>query len=108
MGVRAAQAAAGARPGPWSVAAFVLAAGGVLAATWLIVASDGDPADVVWPLVVAPVAICLLPVFLPRRNVRIGAAVTLAVWCLLTGFTIGYLLLPAFFVLLGAVLREDS
>jgi hypothetical protein len=90
------------------VAALVLAAGGVLAATWLIVASDGDPAQVVWPLVVAPVVVCLLPVLTRGRAVRVGAAVVLAAWCVVTGFTIGFLLLPAYVALLGSVLREGS
>lgn len=97
-----------AHPGRWSVAALVLAGVGVLAATWLIVASDGDPGGVLWPLVVLPVAVCTLPVLAPRRGVRIGAAVILAAWCVMTTLSIGFLLWPALAALLVAVLREDS
>ena len=95
-------------PGRWSVAALVLAGVGVLAATWIIVASDGDPSHVRWWLVVAPVAVCLAPVLAPRKSVRIGAAVTLAAWCVVAALSIGFLLWPALAALVTAALREDA
>lgn len=98
----------GGRPYPLAVAAFVLSVVGVLAATWIVVGSDGDPSGVVWPLVVLPVPVCAAPVLVPGRAVRIGAAVALSAWCVLTGLSIGLLLLPAWLVLLGSVLREES
>ena len=94
-------------PGGWDVAAFLLASLGVLAAIWLVVASDGDTSHVRWPLVVAPVAVALAPVVLPRERVRLAALVVLGVWCFLTGFTIGYLLLPALGALLASIMREE-
>lgn len=109
MGVTVLRAVAhGSRPGSWSVTALVLAGVGVVAATWLIVASDGDPADVLWPLVYAPVAISLVPVLAPRGGARLGAAFAMGVWCLLTGFTIGFLFLPALVASIGAATREDA
>jgi hypothetical protein len=99
---------AGAGTGRWSIAALVLTVGGVLAATWLIVASDGDPAHVVWWLVVVPVAIALLPVLVPVRPARIGAMLAMGAWCALTGFSIGFLLLPSLAALVGTVLREEA
>jgi hypothetical protein len=109
MGVRAAHPlATSPRPGLWSLAALVLAAVGVAAATWIVVSTDSDPGSVLWPLVVAPVVICLVPVLVPRQSARIGAAVTLAAWCILTGLSIGFLLLPALAALLGAVVRESA
>jgi hypothetical protein len=94
--------------GRWSVAAFVLAGIGVVAATWIIVASDGDPAGVLWPLVVAPVAIALMPVLLPWDGARLGAAIALGAWCLLTGLSIGFLLVPAVAAQIGAVVLEGG
>ena len=108
MGVSAVRLCAGPRPGPWSLAALALSALGVLAATWIIVASDGDPSGVLWPLVVLPVVVCALTVLVPRRNVRIGAAVLLAAWCVVTTLSIGFLLWPALVALLVASIRETS
>ena len=105
MGVNAVPLAA--RRGSRGVAAFVLSALGVLTATGLVLATDSDPSHVRWPLVFLPVAVCAAPVLVPTREVRIGACVVLGAWCLVTGFTIGFLLLPAWFALLGAVVRED-
>jgi hypothetical protein len=107
--MRAAHLRADVRPGTSSFAALVLSALGVTAATWLIVGSDGDSSQVRWPLVVLPVAVCALPVLVPGRPVRIGAAVLLAAWCLIATLSIGFLLWPALAALLVAsVVREGS
>ena len=84
----------------------MLAGLGVVAATWIIVASDGDSAHVLWPLVVAPVAISLVPFLVSRDSARVGAAVALGLWCVLTGFSIGILLLPALIAQMGAAVHE--
>lgn len=91
-----------------SVAGLVLAGLGVAAATWVILGADGDPSRVRWWLVVAPVAIAVVPVLVPVRAARVGAMVTLGAWCLVTGFSIGLLLLPALAALVAAALREDE
>jgi hypothetical protein len=90
-----ATAAGGFRPVPWNVAALVLAGLGVVAATSIIVASDGDSSQVRWLLVIAPVAVCLVPVLVPRQGARTGAVVALVGWCMLTTLSIGFLLWPA-------------
>jgi len=95
-----------AHPGGWSLAALALAGAGVIASTWLVLAIDGDPGDVLWPLVVTPVAIALGPVLVPRDGVRLGAVVALGGWCLLTGFSIGLLLVPVFAAQVMAAIRE--
>jgi hypothetical protein len=77
-----------------------------VAATWLIVASDSDPGHVLWPLVVAPIAIALAPVLVPRVSVRLASAAAMTAWCVLTGFSIGVLLIPALVAQLGAAVRE--
>jgi len=96
------------RPGSWSLAALVLAGAGVIAATWLAVATDSDPGGVLWPLVVAPIAIALAPVLVPRVSVRLASAFAMAMWCVLTGFSIGILLVPALVAQLGAAIRETG
>jgi hypothetical protein len=95
-------------PGGWSIAALLLAGAGVVAATWLVIAIDSDPGDVLWALVVAPIAIALAPVLVPRTGVRLGAAAAMAVWCLLTGLSIGLLLVPALVAQLVATIRETG
>jgi hypothetical protein len=95
-------------PGSWSIAALLLAGAGVAASTWLVIATDGDPGGVLWPLVVAPIAIALVPVILPRTDVRLGAAVAMAAWCILAGFSIGLLLVPALVAQLAEAIREEE
>ena len=78
-----------------------------MASTWMIVASDGDPSQVVWPLVVAPVAICAVPVLVPHASVRIGAVLALGAWCVLTGFSIGFTQVPTLVAAYAAMSREE-
>ena len=110
MGVTVAYrpAATGSRAGRWSIAALVLAGGGAIAAVLLVVATQSDPAHVAWPLVLAPVAIACAPVLVPGTTARVGAMLTMGAWCVLTGFSIGFLLLPSLGALVGAVLREGQ
>ena len=85
----------------------MLSAAGVLAATWVIAGSDGDPSQVRWPLVVAPVAVCVIPVLVPRQGARIGATVALGGWCMLAALSIGFLMWPALAALIAAVASEN-
>ena len=94
------------RAGLWSIMALVFAGLGVAVAAWLVVALDSDPSGVLWPLVVLPVAIALAPVLVPRQGVRLAAMVAMGAWCVVTGFSIGVLLLPALAALVGAAVRE--
>jgi hypothetical protein len=98
---------AGSRSLRWSLGALGLAVVGVAAATWVIVGSDGDPNQVLWPLVFAPVAICSVPVLIRHRSARIGAVVALGGWCFLTGFSIGFTQLPALAAALASTMREE-
>ena len=92
----------------WSLLALALAAIGLAVSIWFIFSSDSDPAQVVWWLVAAPLFVTAIPVLLPRRGVRVAAAVVLGGWCVLTGFSIGMLLLPALSVAVVAATREGS
>ena len=97
-----------ARAGGWSIAALALAGAGVIASTWLVLAADSDPGEVLWPLVVAPLAVALIPVLVPGNAVRLAALVALGGWCVLTGFSIGLLLLPALAAQVVAAIREGQ
>jgi hypothetical protein len=94
------------RAGLWSIMALVFAGLGVAVAAWLVVALDSDPSGVLWPLVLLPVAIAIAPVLVPRRGVRLAAAFAMGAWCVVTGFSIGILLLPALAALIVASVRE--
>jgi multisubunit Na+/H+ antiporter MnhG subunit len=91
-----------------SLVGLVLAGLGVAASTWVVLESDGDPSHVRWWLVVAPLAIALVPVAVPITATRIGAMVVLGAWCVLAGLSIGVLLLPALAALVGAVLQGET
>ena len=95
-----------AQAGGWSIAALVLACAGVGASASLVVTMDSVPARVLWPLVVAPVAIALAPILVPRDGVRLAAVVVLGAWCVLTGFSIGLLLVPALLAQVMGAVRE--
>ena len=90
----------------WSLAAFALATLGVGASVVVILGSDGDSSQVVWPLVAAPVVLALVLLLVREDGIRRGAIVLLGLWCAVTGFSIGVLLLPALFAGLMAVVRE--
>ena len=93
-------------PARLSVAALVLSGVGVAAATWMIVASDGDPTHVRWPLVAAPIAVCLVPVLARRSGARIGAVLALGAWCFVAMLSIGFTQLPALAAAFAATIRE--
>jgi hypothetical protein len=91
----------------WSLGAFALATLGVGASVIAILGSDGDSSQVVWAIVVAPVVLTLVPLLVRQHGVvRLGALLLLGLWCAVTGFTVGVLLLPALFAAFMAVPRE--
>ncbi len=94
------------KPGRWSLAAWCLAVLGVAISTWFILETDSDPGGILWPLVLAPAVIALLPIVLPLTAVRLVAAVAMGAWCVLATFSIGMFLLPALAAQIGAVLEE--
>jgi hypothetical protein len=85
----------------------VLSGVGVAAATWVILGSDGDPTQVIWPLVFAPVAICAVPVLVRHSSARVSAVVALGAWCFVTGFSIGFTQLPALAAAFAAMIQEE-
>lgn len=83
------------RPPFASLLAFGLAALAELASVALVVGSDSDPAGVHWWLALAPAVVAAVPVLLPRRSVRVGAAVVLAAWVAVASASIGLFFVPA-------------
>ena len=90
----------------WSLAAFLLAALGIVASAWFIVASPTDTEQVRWWLVVAPLIVAAIPLVVPRPGVRVAATLALGAWCWVAMFSIGMLQLPALVAAFGAVLKD--
>lgn len=78
-----------------SVGAVVAAATATAASIALVLASDSDPSAVRWWLVVAPMIVTAVPLVLPRRAVRLGAAIAVGAWCVVASASIGLLFVPA-------------
>jgi hypothetical protein len=90
----------------WSFLALLLAVVGLSVSIWFIFSSQSETSQIRWWLVALPLVVTAAPVLVPRHGVRVAAAVLLGVWCFLTGFSIGMLLLPALLAALAAVVRE--
>ena len=91
----------------WSV--YALLAGVVGAScSAVLIASQADLSQLKWPLILVPVVAVPLPVFVPRRAVRIAAVVVMALWCWLTGFSLGLFFVPCLLLMIGAARREEE
>jgi hypothetical protein len=90
----------------WSLAALLAGAFGAGCAG-VVIASQSDPWSLNWPLILVPVAVVPLPLLVPRRAVRVGAAVVMGGWCLVTGFSIGLVFVPCLVFMILAARRED-
>jgi hypothetical protein len=89
----------------WSVGAFLLAALGLAASVWLVVASQSDTDQVRWWLVSGPVVVTAIPLLIPRDGVRVATMLALGAWCFLAVFSIGMLQWPALVAAVVAVVR---
>jgi hypothetical protein len=85
-------------------------AAGVVAAfcDGLVIAAQEDKSSLLWPVILLPVVLVPLPVVLPGRAVRIGAALAMTVWCWLTGFSLGPLFTPCLLLMIVAAVKEDA
>ena len=86
--------------------AFGLAVTSFVLSIWLIFSTDTEPGQVRWWLVVAPLVLTGAPLVIPRRQVWIAATAVLCLWCVVTGFSIGMLFLPALVAMLFALGRS--
>jgi hypothetical protein len=92
---------------PWSLAALFAGIFGAACAGVLIAAQD-DPSSLNWPLILVPAVVVPLPLLVPSRAVRVGAAVVMTGWCWLTGFSIGLFFVPCLLLMIIAAKREDA
>jgi hypothetical protein len=74
----------------------------------VVIAAQSDPSSLNWPLILVPAAVVSLPLVVPRRDVRVGAAVVMGMWCFLTGFSIGVFFVPCLVLMILAARRDDS
>jgi hypothetical protein len=91
----------------WSLAALFAGVVGAACAGVVIAAQD-DPSSLNWPLILVPSVAVPLPLLVPRRAARVGAAAVMGVWCFLTGFSIGVFFVPCLLLMILAAKREDA
>ena len=91
----------------WSLAALVAGAFGA-ACAGVLIAAQSDPSSLNWPLILVPTVVVPVPLLVPLRSVRVGTAAVMAVWCGLTGFSIGWFFVPCLLLMIIAAKREDT
>jgi hypothetical protein len=91
----------------WSLAALAAGIFGA-ACAGVVIASQSDPWSLNWPLILVPAAVVPLPLLVPRHSVRVGAAVVMGGWCVVTGFSIGLFFVPCLVLMIFAARREDA
>ena len=89
----------------WNLAALFAGAFGA-ACSGVLLAAQVDPPSLNWPLILAPAAVVPLPLLVPGRAVRVGAAVVMGIWCWLG--TIGMFFAPCLLLMIVAAKREDA
>ena len=90
----------------WNLAAL-LAGAFAAACSGVLLAAQADPTSLNWPLILVPAAVVPLPLLVPGRAVRVGAAVVIGVWCAICGFSIGLFFIPALCLMIIAAKREQ-
>jgi hypothetical protein len=74
----------------------------------VLLAAQADPPSLNWPLILVPAAVVPLPLLVPLRGVRVGAAAVMAIWCWLCGASIGMFFVPCLLFVIIAARREDA
>ena len=91
----------------WSLAALFA---GVLGAACVgvVIAAQADPSSLNWALILVPAAVVPLPLLVPARAVRVGAAVVVGSWCALCAASIGMFFVPCLLLMIIAAKREQT
>ena len=91
----------------WSLAALFA---GVLGAVWVgvVIAAQADPSSLNWPLILVSAVVVPLPLLVPGRSVRVGAAVVVGIWCALCAASIGVFFVPCLLLMIIAAKREQA
>lgn len=90
----------------WSLAALGAGALAAVGDGVLILSTQDDLSDILWPLVLLPLVLVPAPVVWPRAAVRVAAAASMAVWCWVTTFSLGPLFLPCLLLMVVAAVRS--
>jgi hypothetical protein len=91
----------------WSLASFLAGLLGA-ACAGVIIASQADPSQLNWPLILVPAVAVPLPVLVPRPGIRVTAAIVMTGWCWLTGLSIGLFFAPCLLLMIVAARRQDA
>ena len=91
----------------WSLAALAAGAFGA-ACVGVVIAAQADPSSLNWPLILVPAVAVPLPLLVPRRAARVGAAVVMAMWCWLASASIGMFFVPCLLLMIIAAKREQT
>jgi hypothetical protein len=73
----------------------------------VLIAAQTDPSSLNWPLILVPAAVVPLPLLVPGRIVRVGAAVVVAMWTWLASASIGMFFVPCLLLMIIAAKREE-
>jgi hypothetical protein len=91
----------------WSLAALLAGMLGA-ACTGFVIDAQADPSSLNGPLILVPGAVVPLPLFVPGRAVRVGAAAVVGIWCALCAASIGMFFVPCLFLMIIAARREQT
>ena len=92
---------------PWSLAALFAGLVGAVCAGVLI-AAQADTSSLNWPLILVPAAVVPVPLLVPGRAVRVGAAVVMAMWTWLASASIGIFFAPCLLLMIIAAKKEQT
>jgi hypothetical protein len=91
----------------WSLTALFAGMVGA-ACAGVLIAAQTEPSSLNWPLILVPAVVVPLPLFVPRRAVRVGAAVVMGSWCWLASASIGMFFVPCLLLMIIAAKREQT
>ena len=91
----------------WSLAALFAGMLGA-ACVGVVIAAQADPSSLNWPLILVPAVVVPLPLLVPGRSVRVGAAVVVGIWCALCAASIGMFFVPCLLLMIIAAKREQA
>jgi len=74
----------------------------------VLIGAQPDPWSVNWPFVVVPLLAVPLPLLVASRALRVAAALVMALWCLLGGYSLGIFFVPCVVLMIGAARRDDT
>jgi len=74
----------------------------------VVIAAQSDPLSVNRPLILVPAIVVPLPLLVPGRGARVGAAAVMAIWCALAAASIGMFFVPCLLLMIIAAKRGQT